>query len=829
MGELKFFLGLQVSQRSDGIFICQSKYLKELLKKYHMEDLASARTPSSTTVKLGACDNSIKIDVTSYRGMIASLLYLNASRPDIMHATCLCARFQADPRDLHLVSIKRMLRYLKGTPNLGIWYPKDSGFNLVGYTDSDYAGSVVDRKSISGSCQFLGLSLSPFSTQYTIIEDLFCEVFQLPRDNFDRIPSNVELIQFFNSIHYQGPLELPKLSKANLVCECDVFFDTLAKVFSNFRRVATARIDHDSDRKVRCVYPRFLTILINHVLSDAHKEMFRNALFVPSPTSDPISAGSSEALPLQVIHPIPGSPGTSAETQVVFRADQEVVEPQPLTQVIEPNTESIPLSFQPETASQVRQRTSSEDTMSEPTTLSPPPKKRKTYMEASVSPSISSQQDIDFEMATEQSLETSSQQDESIEIRHRALATCNESRTLPLLTMGENIQIEESQDTLLGEHLGSETVPAIVTVEVPSQASEGKSDYLPLLIESFSPLPEGTSLALLRDFSLTVYTGESERQPGEFVTEAIQFSIPNVLTDSARDWELRTPIAPPLTSHEGARVISIAGTSLGQANDRHLVLRTESQTLSETHSRESSETPTRELQLSAHTDINTGLLLAKIVDLEKSLRESQAEKEFFRAQVVERSFSSTSVNNQLGMLRFDVDNLKLSLFPKMNPIQASNLQVTSVLSDLRTSQREINIISTKVDSLQKMCFFEGGDREGGPGAEEDRGGNPDADKFTSVEDSSTKGEKKGGEAGGASGKDKGKQKQSLEESTFDDAFYYHGEQGDFDYNIYGDPEETIPEETIGVEEVEQAVNFDDWEEDDELYSPDPLFQKELKK
>jgi hypothetical protein len=156
MGELKFFLGLQISQRQDGIFICQSKYVKELLKKYKMEDSASARTPSSTAVKLGVCERSAKVDITSYRGMIGSLLYLTASRPDIMYATCLCARFQADPRDLHLVAVKRILRYLKGTPNLGIWYPKDSGFNLVGYTDSDYAGSVVDRKSTSGSCQFLG-------------------------------------------------------------------------------------------------------------------------------------------------------------------------------------------------------------------------------------------------------------------------------------------------------------------------------------------------------------------------------------------------------------------------------------------------------------------------------------------------------------------------------------------------------------------------------------------------------------------------------------------------------------------------------------------------
>ena len=112
-----------------------------------MEDSASERTTSSTFVKLGAYENSIKVDVSSHRGMIGSFLYLTVSRPDIMYATCLSARFQADPWYLHLIDVKRILRYLKGTPNLGIWYPKESGFNLIGYTYSDYVGSVVDRKS----------------------------------------------------------------------------------------------------------------------------------------------------------------------------------------------------------------------------------------------------------------------------------------------------------------------------------------------------------------------------------------------------------------------------------------------------------------------------------------------------------------------------------------------------------------------------------------------------------------------------------------------------------------------------------------------------------
>ena len=91
--------------------------------------------------------------------MIGSLLYLTASRPDIMFATCLCARFQADPKESHLITVKRLFRYLKGTPGLGIWYPKNIGFDLTGYTNSDYAGCRIDRKSTSGSCQVLGRRL----------------------------------------------------------------------------------------------------------------------------------------------------------------------------------------------------------------------------------------------------------------------------------------------------------------------------------------------------------------------------------------------------------------------------------------------------------------------------------------------------------------------------------------------------------------------------------------------------------------------------------------------------------------------------------------------
>ena len=151
MGELSFFLGLQVSLKDDGIFICQSKYVRALL-----EDSSPVKTPMATPTKLDQDKSGKKVNISSFRGMIGSLLYLTASRPDIMFVTYLCARFQSDPKESHLIAVERIFRYLNGTPNLGIWYPKNTRFDLTGYTDSDYAGCRIDRKSTSGSYQFLG-------------------------------------------------------------------------------------------------------------------------------------------------------------------------------------------------------------------------------------------------------------------------------------------------------------------------------------------------------------------------------------------------------------------------------------------------------------------------------------------------------------------------------------------------------------------------------------------------------------------------------------------------------------------------------------------------
>ena len=119
-----------------------------------MQESATASTPMATAIKLDQ-NEGIAVDVTTYRGMIGSMLYLTASRPDIMFATYLCARFQENPREPHLIAVKRIFRYLKGTVSLGLWYVRGADFAFCGYSDADFAGCKIDRKSTSGSCQFL--------------------------------------------------------------------------------------------------------------------------------------------------------------------------------------------------------------------------------------------------------------------------------------------------------------------------------------------------------------------------------------------------------------------------------------------------------------------------------------------------------------------------------------------------------------------------------------------------------------------------------------------------------------------------------------------------
>jgi hypothetical protein len=147
MGELNYFLGFQVNQLKEGTFISQTKYTQDLLKRFGMKDAKPAKTPMRTNEHLDLNKGGKSVDQKAYWSMIGLLLYLCASRLDIMLSVCMCARFQSDPKECHLVTVKRILRYLVSTTSFGIWYPKGSTFDLIGYSDSDDAGCKFDRKS----------------------------------------------------------------------------------------------------------------------------------------------------------------------------------------------------------------------------------------------------------------------------------------------------------------------------------------------------------------------------------------------------------------------------------------------------------------------------------------------------------------------------------------------------------------------------------------------------------------------------------------------------------------------------------------------------------
>ncbi|KAI3767616.1 hypothetical protein L2E82_17880 [Cichorium intybus] len=156
LGEMTMFLGLQVKQSSMGILLHQAKYVEDILAKFGFKDAKEANTPMAKRPLLSSDSDDQSVDQTYYRSMIGSLMYLTASRPDIVFAVCQCARYQANPKPSHLDAVKRIFRYLKGRPKFGLWYPKNREFDLYAFSDSNYGGCEIDRKSTSAGCQFLG-------------------------------------------------------------------------------------------------------------------------------------------------------------------------------------------------------------------------------------------------------------------------------------------------------------------------------------------------------------------------------------------------------------------------------------------------------------------------------------------------------------------------------------------------------------------------------------------------------------------------------------------------------------------------------------------------
>ncbi|GKB33398.1 retrovirus-related pol polyprotein from transposon TNT 1-94 [Tanacetum coccineum] len=165
MVQMSFFLGLQVSQNLGGIFIIQSKFTLEILKKFRMDSCDPVDTPMVDRIKLDEDPLGIPVDQTRFHSMAGSLMYLTANRPDLVFAVCICTKYQASPTKKHLEALKRVFRYLRGTINWGLWYPKDTAMALTAYADADHAGCQDTRRSMSRSAQFLGDKLVSWSSK----------------------------------------------------------------------------------------------------------------------------------------------------------------------------------------------------------------------------------------------------------------------------------------------------------------------------------------------------------------------------------------------------------------------------------------------------------------------------------------------------------------------------------------------------------------------------------------------------------------------------------------------------------------------------------------
>ena len=139
IGELNHFLGLQIHQQELGIFISQSKYAINLVKKFGLESASSVRTLISQNVKLTIDLLGKSVDSSLYKSMVASLLYLTARRPDISYSVRVCARYQANPKESYMIALKRIIKYVKTTANFGVWYSKDTNDVLVEYSDAIWA------------------------------------------------------------------------------------------------------------------------------------------------------------------------------------------------------------------------------------------------------------------------------------------------------------------------------------------------------------------------------------------------------------------------------------------------------------------------------------------------------------------------------------------------------------------------------------------------------------------------------------------------------------------------------------------------------------------
>ena len=159
LGMMHYFLGMEVWQCADGIFLGQGKYAVEILKRFGMMDCKAMATPMASNLKLLSDASLESVDAMMYRQMIGSLMYLTNTRPDICFAVNTLSQFLTDLRNVHLIAAKHILRYLRGTIDYGLKYEANQKINLEGYVDSDWAGNATNMKSTSGCFFSLGFDM----------------------------------------------------------------------------------------------------------------------------------------------------------------------------------------------------------------------------------------------------------------------------------------------------------------------------------------------------------------------------------------------------------------------------------------------------------------------------------------------------------------------------------------------------------------------------------------------------------------------------------------------------------------------------------------------
>nr|GEV78365.1 uncharacterized mitochondrial protein AtMg00810-like [Tanacetum cinerariifolium] len=330
---------ITVKQKKDGIFISQDKYVVEILKKFRLTEGKSASTPIDTVKPLLKDPDGEDVDVHIYRSMIGSLMYLTSLRPDIMFAVCACARFQVTPKASHLHAVKRMFRYLKGKPHLGLWYPKDSSFDLVAYSDSDYAGQTATGKENS----------NPFMAGVDCLpnEEIFTE---LARMGYEKPTTKLTFYKVFFSSQWKFLIHIilqsisakrTSWNEFSLAMASAVICLSTGRKFNCSKYIFESLVRNVDSSSKFYMYPRFIHLIIQNQLGDlsTHSLKYISPILTQKGNADnaaeePVTAASEDDVEDQSIpSPIPPTPPPQQPQDIpsTSHAQSPLLQPQSLT------------------------------------------------------------------------------------------------------------------------------------------------------------------------------------------------------------------------------------------------------------------------------------------------------------------------------------------------------------------------------------------------------------------------------------------------------------------------------------------------------------------